>query len=99
MLTVTPTPCPCRPPAAAAAGLVFKVRSLVDLYAALRVPRDRLLFRLPATWAGTQAAHTLETEGIETTVRHAGGQVCVAAAPYTCGSSVVICQCWSWPSK
>ncbi|GLC41793.1 hypothetical protein PLESTB_001701800 [Pleodorina starrii] len=50
------------------AAQVAKVRSLAAAYAALHVPRDRLVFALPATWAGTQAARVLEAEGIATTI-------------------------------
>ncbi|KAG2431155.1 hypothetical protein HXX76_009685 [Chlamydomonas incerta] len=50
------------------AAITEKVRLLAALYAALRVPRDRLIFGLPATWAATQAAKTLEAEGIATSL-------------------------------
>ncbi|KXZ41471.1 hypothetical protein GPECTOR_447g339 [Gonium pectorale] len=50
------------------AALVAKVRSLASLFAALRVPSNRVVFGLPATWAATQAVRTLEGEGIATDV-------------------------------
>ncbi len=56
---------PLRP----AAALVSKVRDLAAAYERLHVPRNRLVFALPATWEGTQAAWVLEGEGIATTVR------------------------------
>ncbi|KAG2499436.1 hypothetical protein HYH03_002383 [Edaphochlamys debaryana] len=49
-------------------AIVSKVRSLAALYGSLRVPRERLVFALPATWAATQAAKPLEAEGIATNV-------------------------------
>ncbi|GIL89815.1 hypothetical protein Vretimale_16497 [Volvox reticuliferus] len=50
------------------AALVSKVRELADLYGRLNVPRNRQVFALPGTWAGTQAAWVLEAEGIATTI-------------------------------
>lgn len=37
-----------------------------QLYAELGVPVDRVLIRVPATWAGLQAAGALEKDGIAT---------------------------------
>ncbi|GFR44287.1 hypothetical protein Agub_g5496 [Astrephomene gubernaculifera] len=48
------------------AAVASKVRALASLYGGLRVPLERLVFGLPATWAATQAAGRLEAEGIAT---------------------------------
>ncbi|EFJ46559.1 hypothetical protein VOLCADRAFT_81816 [Volvox carteri f. nagariensis] len=50
------------------AALVSKVRQLAAAYELLHVLRNRLVFALPATWAGTQAARALEADGIATTI-------------------------------
>ncbi|GFH07415.1 uncharacterized protein HaLaN_02210 [Haematococcus lacustris] len=47
-------------------GMVLKARALLSLYREAGLPRDRLLFRLPATWAGVQAARQLESANIPT---------------------------------
>lgn len=49
-------------------ALVGKAHSLLALYRELGVSSDRLIFRLPATWEGTQAARKLEGEGLATQV-------------------------------
>lgn len=43
---------------------VARARRLVSLYAALGVPRERVLVKIAATWEGIRAAATLEREGI-----------------------------------
>lgn len=45
-------------------ALVKKAKTLAGLYADLDLPPSRLLFRIPATWAGVCAAGELEKEGI-----------------------------------
>ena len=47
-----------------AAQLLARGRRLTSFYDDLGVPRDRVLLRMPATWAAVQAARTLEAEGI-----------------------------------
>ncbi|PRW61225.1 putative transaldolase [Chlorella sorokiniana] len=44
--------------------LVARGRSLVDMYKEVGVDRDRVLLRMPATWAAIQAGKQLEAEGI-----------------------------------
>lgn len=48
------------------AALVARGKALVALYKRSGVAADRLLVRLPATWAGCQAMRELEREGIAT---------------------------------
>jgi len=52
------------------AALVAKARTLLELYREVGVPSSKLIFRVPATWAGIQAAAALEKEGIATQVFH-----------------------------
>ncbi|KAL3700418.1 hypothetical protein R1sor_018440 [Riccia sorocarpa] len=49
-------------------GLIEKVHELLALYDEVGVPRDRLLFKIPATWQGIEAASYLEKEGVQTHV-------------------------------
>lgn len=49
-------------------ALVSKAQALVGLYEEMGVPRSKLIFRVPATWAGIQAAQQLEGKGIATQV-------------------------------
>ncbi|EHR70042.1 transaldolase [Burkholderiales bacterium JOSHI_001] len=46
------------------AGSIFRARRLIGLYAALGIPRERVLIKVAATWEGIQAARQLEKEGI-----------------------------------
>lgn len=50
--------------------MVKRAQSLLALYDESGVKRDKLIFRVPATWAGIQAAKQLETEGIATQAFH-----------------------------
>ena len=43
---------------------LLKARGLIGLYEKLRVPRERILIKLAATWEGIRAAEKLEKEGI-----------------------------------
>ena len=45
---------------------IASARRLIALYAAEGVPRDRVLIKLAATWAGIQAARQLEAQDIHT---------------------------------
>ncbi|URD79021.1 Transaldolase [Musa troglodytarum] len=47
-------------------GIVRKVHRLLQLYYELEVPSERLLFKIPSTWQGIEAAKLLESEGIQT---------------------------------
>lgn len=49
-------------------GIVNEVHELLRMYDEVEVPRDRLLFKIPATWQGIEATRQLETEGIQTHV-------------------------------
>ncbi|KAI8471274.1 MAG: hypothetical protein J3K34DRAFT_458401 [Monoraphidium minutum] len=51
-------------------ALVAKAKALSALYAEMGVAPAKLIFRLPATWAGIQAAAALEKEGVATQVFH-----------------------------
>lgn len=50
------------------AAMVEQVHKLIGLYAEMSVPTSKLIFRIPATWEGIQAAAALEKEGIATQV-------------------------------
>eukprot|EP00270_Netrium_digitus_P007698 TRINITY_DN225_c0_g1_i2.p1 TRINITY_DN225_c0_g1~~TRINITY_DN225_c0_g1_i2.p1 ORF type:complete len:418 (-),score=76.73 TRINITY_DN225_c0_g1_i2:295-1548(-) len=47
-------------------AIIDKVRLLIKLYSEVEVPQDRLLFKIPATWEGIEAARQLEDDGIQT---------------------------------
>lgn len=51
-------------------ALVASARALLELYKEMGVAPSKLIFRVPATWAGIQAAAALEKEGIATQVFH-----------------------------
>lgn len=73
MACLTPNPLPPAPlsPAPFASdALASRARSLVGLYQEMGVASTKLIFRVPATWAGIQAAAILEKEGIATQVFH-----------------------------
>lgn len=46
-------------------GIINEVHNLLALYDEVEVPRDRLLFKIPATWQGIEATRQLEAEGIQ----------------------------------
>ena len=48
--------------------VVERARQIVASYSDMKVPMDRILIRLPATWAAIQAAKQLELDGIATHV-------------------------------
>ncbi len=50
--------------------MVKRAHSLLALYEESGVPHDKLIFRVPATWAGIQAAGQLEKEGVATQAFH-----------------------------
>lgn len=58
------------PPPTHADGLVARAKAISALYAEMGVPAAKLIFRLPATWAGIQAAAALEAGGVATQVFH-----------------------------
>ncbi len=47
------------------AATVAKAREIVALYAALGIPRERILIKIASTWEGIQAAAVLQREGID----------------------------------
>jgi transaldolase len=49
-----------------AQALVEKAQALLALFDEAKVPRSKLIFRVPATWAGIQACGTLESQGVAT---------------------------------
>lgn len=69
-------------------AMVAKARALLELYAEDGVPRSKLIFRVPATWAGIQAAAALEREGVATQAFHIYSLVQGAAAAQA-GVSIV----------
>ena len=62
------------------AGLVAKGKALAAEYASLGVKPDKFLLRLPATWAGIQAAGALEKAGFRTHVTNVASLVQARAA-------------------
>jgi hypothetical protein len=58
------------PPPRNADALVARARGILALYQEMGVPPSKLIFRVPATWAGIQAAAALEAEGTATQVFH-----------------------------
>jgi transaldolase len=50
--------------------MLSRAQSLLSLYAEMGVPKDKLIMRVPATWAGIQAAAELEKQGIATQAFH-----------------------------
>lgn len=51
-------------------AMVAKAHTLLGLYEEMGVKKDKLIFRVPATWAGIQAASVLEKEGVATQAFH-----------------------------
>lgn len=47
------------------AATVAKARKFIAMYAARGVPRDKVLIKIAATWAGVEAARQLQAEGID----------------------------------
>lgn len=70
------------------AGTLTKVHDLIRLYKEVDVPKERLLFKIPATWQGIEAVRLLEAEGIQThvTLVYSFSQ---AAAAAQAGASVI----------
>ncbi|KAL4565623.1 hypothetical protein LXL04_029726 [Taraxacum kok-saghyz] len=69
-------------------AIVGKVESLLHLYNSIDVPAERLLFKIPATWQGIEAARLLESEGIQTHMTFVYS-FCQAAAAAQAGASVI----------
>ncbi|KAL5064350.1 hypothetical protein RYX36_026087 [Vicia faba] len=69
-------------------GIIKKVHDLLKLYNDSNVPHERLLFKIPSTWQGIEAARLLESEGIQThlTFVYSFAQ---AAAAAQAGASVI----------
>lgn len=69
-------------------GIVRKVHDLLKSYDEIEVPAERLLFKIPSTWQGIEAARLLESEGIQThlTFVYSFAQ---AAAAAQAGASVI----------
>lgn len=70
------------------AGIIAKVHDLIRLYKDLEVPKERLLFKIAATWQGIEAVRVLEAEGIQTHVTFVYSFAQAAAAAQA-GASVV----------
>jgi len=45
-------------------GSINKARRLIELYAAKKIPRERVLIKIASTWEGLNAAEQLQKEGI-----------------------------------
>jgi len=45
-------------------GLVAKAHRFIELYANLKIPRERVLIKIASTWEGIRAAERLQKEGI-----------------------------------
>uniref|UniRef100_A0A7R9VML0 Transaldolase n=3 Tax=Chlamydomonas euryale TaxID=1486919 RepID=A0A7R9VML0_9CHLO len=68
--------------------MVEKATALSKLYAEMRVPASKIIFRLPATWEGIQAAKQLESQGVTTQVYLVFSMIQAAAAAQA-GVSVI----------
>eukprot|EP00897_Mesotaenium_endlicherianum_P009762 jgi/Mesen1/8814/ME000053S08222 len=66
-----------------------EVRTLAKLYNEVEVPQDRVLFRIPATWQGIEAARQLEDDGIQT---HVVGVYSFAQAAAAAQAGVAVIQ-------
>ncbi|XP_076920727.1 uncharacterized protein LOC143581929, partial [Bidens hawaiensis] len=69
-------------------AIVGKVENLLQLYNSIDVPAERLLFKIPATWQGIEAARLLESEGIQTHMTFVYSLTKAAAAAQA-GASVI----------
>nr|XP_043627803.1 transaldolase [Erigeron canadensis] len=69
-------------------AIVGKVENLLQLYNGIGISAERLLFKIPSTWQGIEAARLLESEGIQThmTFVYSFSQ---AAAAAQAGASVI----------
>ena len=47
------------------AATIAKARQFIAMYAAANVPREKVLIKIAATWAGVDAARALQAEGID----------------------------------
>lgn len=47
------------------AATIAKARQFIAMYAAAGVPRDKVLIKIAATWAGVEATRVLQAEGID----------------------------------
>ncbi|KAL9249362.1 Transaldolase-like protein [Drosera capensis] len=76
-------------------GIVRKVHDLLKFYNDIDVPAERLLFKIPSTWQGIEAARVLESEGIQTHLTFVYRHVATsyffaqAAAAAQAGASVI----------
>ncbi|CAI7893165.1 unnamed protein product [Closterium sp. NIES-54] len=71
------------------AAMVDRVRNLAELYKEVDVGVNRVLFKLPATWEGIEAARQLEAEGIKT---HVTGVASFAQASACAQANVAVIQ-------
>ncbi|KAK3038462.1 hypothetical protein RJ639_029760 [Escallonia herrerae] len=69
-------------------SIIRKVHDLLKLYNEIKVPPERLLFKIPATWQGIEASRVLESEGIQTHLTFVYS-FCQAAAAAQAGASVI----------
>ncbi|EPS67513.1 hypothetical protein M569_07263, partial [Genlisea aurea] len=69
-------------------GILRKVHDLLNLYHKIKVPPERLLFKIPSTWQGIEASQLLESEGIQTHMTFVYS-FCQAAAAVQAGASVI----------
>ncbi|KAK4260437.1 hypothetical protein QN277_003552 [Acacia crassicarpa] len=69
-------------------GIIRKVHDLLKLYNDINVPPERLLFKIPSTWQGIEAANLLESEGIQTHLTFVFSFAQAAAAAQA-GASVI----------
>ncbi|KAK7264404.1 hypothetical protein RJT34_32013 [Clitoria ternatea] len=69
-------------------AIIRKVHDLLKMYNDINIPPQRLLFKIPSTWQGIEAARLLESEGIQThlTFVYSFAQ---AAAAAQAGASVI----------
>lgn len=70
------------------AATIAKARSLIDGYAAIGVPAQRILIKIAATWEGVRAAEVLEAQGIRCNMTLVFS-LCQAQACFDAGATLV----------
>ena len=82
-------------------AIVDKTRKMRDMFHELKVPADKILYKIPCTWQGVEAVKTLENEGVSCHVTHvysleqASAAAAAGRAPSVCSHVYYILSCCS----
>ncbi|QHO19880.1 Transaldolase [Arachis hypogaea] len=76
-------------------AIIRKVHDLLKLYNDISIPPQRLLFKIPSTWQGIEAARLLESEGIQTHLTFVYSFAQAAAAAQAGASVIQILLDWA----